>query len=60
MNPCELSISVATLANAIACKLKSAEEIAVIAAVCVQLGDTLETIAAQQALCEVKKNNCSD
>lgn len=49
-------MSVAALANAIACKL-SPEETALIAAMFVQLGDTLETIVAQQALCEKKCAN---
>lgn len=60
MNPYEISMSVAAIANAIACKLNSPEEIAAVAAVFVQLGDTMETIAAQQALCISRKDNKSD
>lgn len=52
MNPCELSMSVAALANAIACKLESTEEISAFAAVFIQLGYTLETISTQKELKE--------
>mgnify|MGYP001024549197 FL=1 len=55
MNPCELTASVTALANLIAAKLDE-EELAVMASIFVQLGDTLETIAAQRALCCNKKN----
>ena len=51
MNHLELTSTVTALANAIACKLTPGE-IALIAGVFVQLGDTLATIAAQLALCE--------
>ena len=44
MNPLEATASVTALANAIACAL-TAEEIALLAAILVQLGDTLATIA---------------
>lgn len=62
MNPCETSISVAALANAIACNLKSPEEIVAVGAIFVQLGDTMATIAAQQTLCmsHDNKNNKTD
>lgn len=62
MNPCETSISVAALANAIACNLQSPEEIAAVGAILVQLGDTMATIAAQQTLCMSldNKNNKTD
>lgn len=50
MNPCELTVSVSALANAIACKL-DADELALAAAVFTQLGDTLATIAVQRELC---------
>ncbi len=52
MNPCELSMSIAALANAMACKLKSTEEISAFAAVFIQLGYTLETISTQKELKE--------
>ena len=51
MDPLELTAAITALANAIACKL-SASEIALVASLFVQLGDTLATIAAQQALQE--------
>ena len=51
MNPCQLTASVTALANTMACGLSS-EEVTLLAAVLVQLGDTLVTIAAQRALCE--------
>ena len=51
MNSLELTGAVTALANAIACNL-SADEMPLLASVFVQLGDTLATIAARQALCE--------
>lgn len=51
MNSCELTASVTALANALACG-RSADEVNLLSAVLVQLGDTLATIAAQKALCE--------
>lgn len=39
------------LANAIACQL-TVDEIALVAGIFVQLGDTLATIAARESLCE--------
>lgn len=53
MNPCELTFGVTSLANTIACRL-SDEELDVVAAIFTQLGDTLETISAQRALCSAK------
>ena len=51
MNSLELTSTVTALANAIACKL-TLSKIALVASLFVQLGDTLATIAASQALCE--------
>ncbi len=51
MNSLELTSAVTALANAIACK-RSPGEIALVASLFVQLGDTLATVAARQALCE--------
>ena len=51
MNSLELTAAITALANAIACRL-TPSEIALIASIFVQLGDTLATIAAQRALCE--------
>ena len=50
MNSLELTAVVTALANGIARK-RTVEEIALLACVFVQLGDTLGTIAAQQTLC---------
>lgn len=55
MNPCELSVGVTALANAIAAQLGEAE-LNLLAAVLTQLGDTLATIAAQRALCTGQMN----
>lgn len=54
MNSLELTSSITALANAISCKL-SPDEIALIAGIFVQFGDTLATIAAQKALCNEKE-----
>ena len=54
MNSLELTSAVTTLANVISCRL-TVDEIALIAGILVQLGDTLATIAAQKNLCENKK-----
>ena len=51
MNPCELTVTITALANTIASG-RTAEEISLIGALFVQLGDTLATIAAQRALCK--------
>ena len=51
MNPCELTASITAAANVIANKLND-DELAVLSAVLVQLGDTLATIAAQRAIAE--------
>ena len=56
MNSLELTSAVTALANAIACRL-TLNEIALIAGLFVQLGDTLATIAASQALCEERAEN---
>ena len=58
MNSCELTAAVTALANAIACNLNS-EKIALFAAIFVQLGDTLTTIAAQKTMCDkAEDKNC--
>ena len=51
MNACELTAAITAIANSIACRL-STEELSLLAAVLVQLGDTLATIAAQRTICE--------
>lgn len=54
MNSCELTMSIAALANAIASKL-TPDETELAAAVFVQLGETLSTISAREKLCENNK-----
>ena len=54
MNSLELTSAVTALANAIACKL-SVDEIALLASIFVQLGDTLATIATRENLCGEQK-----
>ena len=58
MNSLKLTSAVTALANAIACKL-DINEIALLASIFVQLGDTLATIAARENLCgeEAQENN---
>ena len=51
MTPLELTTAITALANALA-RERTPSEIALLAGIFVQLGDTLATIAAQQALCE--------
>ena len=51
MNSCELTASITAIANAIACKLSN-DDLTLIAALLVQLGDTLVTIATQRSICE--------
>ena len=53
MNACELTAAVTAVANALACG-RTAEETALLGTVFSQLGDTLQTIAAQRTLCEGK------
>ena len=50
MSPCEFAMTISAIACCIA-EGRSSDEIALISSVLSQLGDTLETIAAQQALC---------
>ena len=51
MKSLELTVAITAVANAIACDL-SVGELALVAGIFVQIGDTLATIAAQRALCE--------
>ena len=51
MTPLELTSAVTAVANALACN-RSPSELALLAGILVQLGDTLATIAAQKALFE--------
>lgn len=51
MNSINLTVTVTALANAFAYSLTT-EELALLASLFVQLGDTIATIAAERALCE--------
>lgn len=59
LNTCELTASVTAAANAIACQL-SDDELALLSAILVQLGDTLATIATQRAICDSTKTVYTD
>lgn len=50
MSPCELTASITAFANMLSCKL-TRDELSLLAAVCTQLGYTLETINVQQEIC---------
>ena len=54
MTALEITGAITALANLMA-KDRTAEEIALIASLLVQLGDTLATIAATEALCNLCK-----
>lgn len=56
MNSCELTAGITALANGISCKLNN-EELTLLAAVLVQLGDTLATIATSREICEKSNQN---
>ena len=51
-NALGLTTALSTLASAVACHIGSSEELALLAAALVQLGETLATVAAQRALQE--------
>ncbi len=53
MNACELTTALTVLANSLACG-RTTEEVTLLGTIFVQLGDTLQTIAARMALCEGK------
>ena len=59
MNTLELTAAVTAIANAIACGM-TPSEIALVAGLLVQLGDTLATIAAQKSLCEEQRASGKD
>ncbi len=54
MDPCELSVLVSAIANGLYSCL-SPLELEVVAAIFVQLGDTLAAMSAQQALLEARR-----
>lgn len=55
MNSCELTASVTALANALACRLTD-DELNILSAVLVQLGDTITTIVTQRSICNNNQN----
>lgn len=60
MKSCNLAFMISAIACEIA-KDKTADEISLLGAIFSQLGDTLNTIAAQEAICSDTKNkNFSD
>lgn len=50
MNACELTAYITAIANTLACKL-STDELELLSAVLLQLGETLDTIATQKRIC---------
>ena len=56
MTSCELTAWITALANGISCKLNN-EEIALLASILVQLGDTLVTITTGRSICEKTNKN---
>ena len=51
MNSCRLTTAITALANAMACQF-TIEEVTILAAIFVQLGDTLATIVSNKSLCK--------
>ena len=51
MTPCEITAAVTAVANFISCNFTNAQ-IDLLGAIFTQLGDTLATISAQNALCK--------
>lgn len=51
MNSCQLTTAITALANAMACQF-TIEEVTILAAIFVQLGDTLATIVTNKSLCK--------
>jgi len=51
MDCCQLPVAISVAACAIANQIENANELALLAAVLTQLGDTLTTIAVQRDLC---------
>ena len=55
MNSCQFTTLITAVANVISSKL-SIEDTSLLAALFVQLGDTLATIATQRTICESNSN----
>lgn len=53
MNSCEISAAVTAIANILFKKLND-DEVALLGAILVQLGDTLETMSVQKEICQNK------
>lgn len=53
MNSCEISTAVTAIANILFKKLND-DEVALLGAILVQLGDTLETMSVQKEICQNK------
>ena len=51
MNSCEITASITAFANILSTKL-STNELALLASILVQLGDTLTTIVTRRTICE--------
>ncbi len=50
MNACELTTYITAIANTLSCKL-SADELEILSAVLLQLGETLDTIITHKRIC---------
>lgn len=59
MSSLELTAALTAIANALSCGL-SVGELALLAGIFVQIGDTLATIAAQRSLCDEKSENAEE
>ena len=59
MNSCELVFKISAIANAISSKLTT-DELNLLATIVTQLGDTLNTIAAQRTYCDSLNNKSTD
>lgn len=55
MDICQLNIAIGAFANALSCRLTT-DEINLLGAILSQLGDTLDTIATQRAICEKNRS----
>lgn len=56
MNACEITASVTAVANILAKNLNE-DELSLLGTIFSQLGDTIETIMAQRAFCQNRKEN---
>ena len=57
MSPLELTISITTLANAIACSIKDDDTLNFLSIIITQLGADLSTIATHREFCEKLASN---